>query len=188
MRRPIRWITETAAMLAMLIALQWVGSMIPAPTFKQLITGSCVNAVLAITVLTVGYSSGITVALVSPVFAFLLNIAPNIVTVVPIMIGNVCFVLLLRLLYSRALWRQITALATAAVSKFAVLYVLVVKVICDLAAPDLLGKKVGDSVVLAPKMLKMLPAMFSWTQLVTALIGGTVALLIRPVLRKALRE
>lgn len=188
MKRPIRWITETAAMLAMLIALQWAGSMIPAPAVKQLITGSCVNAVLAITVLTVGYSGGITVALVSPVFAFLLNIAPNIVTVVPIMLGNVCFVVLLRLLYNKALWRQIVALAAAAMAKFVILYVLVVKVICDLAAPELLGKKVGDTIVLAPKMLTVLPGMFSWLQLVTALIGGTLALLIFPTVRKALRK
>ena len=52
----------------------------------------------------------------------------------------------------------------------------------------LLGKKLGDIVVLAPPMLKMLPTMFAWPQLFTALIGGAVALLITPVLRKALHK
>ena len=52
----------------------------------------------------------------------------------------------------------------------------------------LLGKKLGDIVVLAPPMLKMLPTMFAWPQLFTALIGGAVALLITPVLRKALHR
>ena len=42
--------------------------------------------------------------------------------------------------------------------------------------------------VLAPPMLKMLPTMFAWPQLFTALIGGAVALLITPVLRKALHK
>jgi len=63
-----------------------------------------------------------------------------------------------------------------------------VEVICGLAKGALLGKKVGTAVVLAPKMLKLLPGMFTWPQLFTALIGGAVALLIAPVLRKALRK
>jgi uncharacterized membrane protein YeaQ/YmgE (transglycosylase-associated protein family) len=71
---------------------------------------------------------------------------------------------------------------------FGVLYLLVVKVICGLASGALLGKKLGEVVVLAPPMLKMLPTMFAWPQLFTALIGGAVALLITPVLRKALHK
>jgi hypothetical protein len=37
-------------------------------------------------------------------------------------------------------------------------------------------------------MLKALPATFSWPQLITALIGGAVALAMVPALRKALRK
>jgi hypothetical protein len=190
MNKKIRWITETAAMLALLICLQWVGSFVPNQLTKQLITGTCVNAVLAVTVLFVGMSSGITIAVISPVFAFLLGIAPNIITVVPIMVGNVCFVVVLRLLTGKAVWEQITALVAAAVGKFGVLYILVVKIICEVLAKDLLGKKIGQTVVLGPKMLlpEMLPLMFSWPQLVTALAGGTIALLIVPALRKALHK
>ena len=188
MNKKIRWITETAAMLALLICLQWVGSFVPEQLTKQLITGTCVNAVLAITVLFVGMSSGITVAVISPVCAFLFNIAPNLITVVPIMLGNVCFVVLLRLLMNKAVWRQVAALIAAAAVKFAVLYVLVVKIVCGVASGALLGKKLGEKVLLAPPMLKMLPTMFAWPQLVTALIGGTLALLIVPTLKKALRK
>ena len=72
--------------------------------------------------------------------------------------------------------------------KFGVLYLLVVQVVCGLAKGALLGKKLGGVVVLAPKMLQVLPAMFTWPQLFTALIGGAVALLIVPVLRKALHK
>ena len=183
MNKKIRWITETAVMLALLIALQAVTK-----PMGQLVTGSCVNAILAITVLLVGMSSGITVALISPVFAFLFGIAPNIVTVIPIMIGNVCFVVLLRLIAGKALWTQPVALVAAAGVKFGVLYLLVVKVICGIASGSLLGKKVGETVVLALPMLEKLPAMFTWPQLITALIGGAVALLITPVLRKAMNK
>jgi Trk-type K+ transport system membrane component len=125
------------------------------------------------------------------VCAFLLGIAPNFVTVLPIMIGNVCFVVLLKLIAGESFkpyWRQPVALIVAAAVKFGMLYFLVVVVICGLASGALLGQKIGEIVVLAPPMLEMLPAMFTWPQLITALIGGAVALLITPVLKKALHK
>jgi hypothetical protein len=186
MKKKTLWLTETAVMLALLITLQALTK-----PLGQLVTGSCVNAVLAIAVLLIGMSSGITVAVISPVCAYLLGIAPNFVTVLPIMIGNVCFVVLLRLIAGKShkpVWKQPVALISAAGVKFGVLYLLVVKVICGVASGALLGKKLGDIVVLAPPMLKLLPTMFAWPQLFTALIGGAVALLIAPLLRKALRR
>lgn len=186
MRKKLLWITETAVMLALLVALQAITK--PA---GQLVTGSFVNIVLAVTVLVAGMSSGITVAVISPVLAYLLGIAPNFVTILPIMLGNVCFVVLLRLIagpHHKPIWRQPVALVTAATVKFGVLYLLVVKVICGIASGALLGKKLGEVVVLAPPMLEKLPGMFTWAQLFTALIGGAVALLIAPVLRKALHK
>lgn len=186
MNKKIKTITQTAAMLALLICLQWVGSMMP-DTVKQIVTGTFVNCVLAVTVLLVGMYGGITVALISPICAFLLGIAPNLVTVVPIMIGNTCYVVLLKLLMGKT-WRQPVALVAAAAVKFGVLYLLVVKVICGLASGALLGKKLGDTVVLAPPMLKMLPVMFTWPQLITALTGGTLALLIVPVVKRGIKN
>lgn len=186
MKKKTLWLTETAVMLALLITLQALTK-----PLGQLVTGSCVNAVLAIAVLLIGMSSGITVAVISPVCAYLLGIAPNFVTVLPIMIGNVCFVVLLRLIAGKShkpVWKQPVALISAAGMKFGVLYLLVVKVICGVASGALLGKKLGDIVVLAPPMLKLLPTMFAWPQLFTALIGGAVALLIATVLRKALHR
>lgn len=186
MNKKVLWITETAVMLALLVALQAVTK-----PLGQLVTGSCVNAVLAITVLLTGLSGGITVALVSPIFAFLFGIAPNFITVLPIMLGNVCYVVLLKLIAGKTwkpVWRQPVALIAAAGVKFGVLYLLVVQVICGLAKGALLGKKLGGIVLLAPPMLKMLPSMFAWPQLFTALIGGALALLITPVLRKALHR
>ena len=186
MNKNIRWITETAVMLALLVSLQALTK-----AMGQFVTGSFVNAILAITVLVAGLSSGITVALISPVMAFLLGIAPNIVTVIPIMIANVCYVAILYMLAGKrntALWKKPVALVTASAAKFGVLYLLVVKVICGIASGSLLGKKVGKTIVLAPPMLKKLPVMFTWPQLITALIGGAVALSIAPVLRKALKK
>lgn len=186
MNKKIRWITETAVLLALLVVLQALTK-----GFGQLVTGSCVNALLAVAVLIGGLGSGLTIALISPVLAFVLGIAPNFVTVLPIMVGNACYVTILHLILGKSLkpvWKQAAALAAAAAVKFSVLYVLVVEVVCGVASGALLGKKLGSVVVLAPPMLQKLPAMFTWPQLFTALIGGAAALLIVPVLKKALRK
>ncbi|MBR4864232.1 MAG: hypothetical protein IKU07_06630 [Oscillospiraceae bacterium] len=186
MSKKIRYITETAVLLALLVALQAVTK-----PLGQLVTGSCVNAVLAVAALFTGLGGGLTIALISPVCAFLLGIAPNFVTVLPIMLGNAIYVTLLYVIAGREgkrFWRQPVAVAVAAGAKFALLYLLVVKVICGVASGALLGKKLGDIVVLAPPMLNMLPTTFAWPQLFTALIGGAAALLLVPVLRKALHR
>ena len=178
MKSKALWVTQTAVMLALLIVLQWLTK-----PLGQIVTGSCVNAVLAVTVLLAGLSSGVTVALLSPMFAYLLGIAPQILTVPAIMVGNTVFVVLLRLLWGKAIWKSVLGLLAAAVSKFAILYVLVTYVICGLLAQPLLAQG-----LLKEPMLKALPTTFSTPQLVTALIGGAVALLIVPVLKKALRK
>ena len=181
MKTKIRWITETAIMLALLVTLQALTK-----PFGQLVTGSCVNAVLAVSALVGGLSCGLTVALVSPVLAFLLGIAPQILTVPAIMVGNCVFVVLLHLLADRTgknLVKQAIALVVSAAAKFAALYIIVVKLICGLLSESLLA-----SGALKAPMLKALPATFSYPQLITALIGGAVALAIVPLLRKALHK
>ena len=181
MNNKIRWIAETAILLALLVTLQAVTK-----GFGQLVTGSCVNAVLAVAVLVGGLASGLVVALVSPVLAFLLGIAPQILTVSAIMVGNSVYVVLLCLVADKSgknLLRQIGAWLLAAAVKAAVLYLLVAKLICGVLADRLLAAG-----TLKEPMLKALPATFSWPQLFTALIGGAVALLIVPVLRKALHR
>ena len=181
MNKKIRWITETAVMLALLVSLQALTK-----PMGQLVTGSCVNAVLAVSALVGGLSCGLTVALISPILAFLLGIAPQILTVPAIMVGNSVFVVLLSLLADKSgrnIAKQIIAWLVSAAAKFASLYAIVVWLICGVLSESLLA----SGVMKAP-MLKALPATFSWPQLFTALIGGAVALLIVPVLRKALHK
>ena len=191
MHKRILWITETAVMLALLLCLQWLGSWIPTPLIKQLVTGTMVNCVLAVTALVAGRSSGITVALISPLFAYLLSISQVITSVPLIMAGNVCYVLLLSLILGKSMkpvWKQPVALATAAVTKFGVLYLLGVKLVGGLMFDTLNGKMLAGEALMSQKVLMQLTNMFAWPQLVTALIGGAVSLLIVPVLRKALHK
>ena len=181
MSKKIRWITETAVMLALLVCLQALTK-----PMGQMVTGSCVNAILAVSALVGGLGCGLVVALCSPVLAFLLGIAPQVLTVPAIMVGNTVFVVLLSLLADKSgkkLIRQCAAWITAAAAKFAALYAVVVWLICGVLSENLLAAG-----LMKPPMLKALPATFSWPQLVTALIGGAVALLITPVLRKALHK
>lgn len=181
MNKKIRWITETAVLLALLVSLQALTK-----PMGQLVTGSCVNAILAVAALVGGMASGITVALISPVLAFLLGIAPQPLTVPAIMVGNTVYVVLLSLLADKTgkSWlRQVIALAVAAAAKFAALYGIVVGLICGVLSETLLA----SGAMKAP-MLTALPVTFSWPQLFTALVGGAVALLMVPVLKKALHR
>lgn len=181
MRKKLLWITETAIMLALLVTLQALTK-----PMGQLVTGSCVNAVLAVSALVGGLSCGLTVAVISPVLAYLLGIAPQILTVPAIMVGNAVYVVLLSVLADKTgknIVKQVTAWVAAAAAKFAALYAIVVLLICGVLSERLLA----SGIMKAP-MLKALPATFSWPQLLTALIGGAVALLIVPVLRKALHK
>ena len=165
------WLVRTALMIALLVILQSATK-----AGGQFLTGSCVNAVLAVTVLTCGIASGLTVALISPFMAFLLGIGPALVYIAPaIAVGNAVFVLLLHLLYKKAIWRQIVGLLVAATSKFAALYLLVSVLLCSILP-------------LKPMQIKTFQAMFSWPQFVTALIGGAVALSIVPVIKKAIKR
>ena len=176
----ILWITRTGILMALLITLQW-GTSFTQAFAGQYITGSCVNAVLAVAVLAAGLWSGVTVALLSPFCAFLLGIGPKLVQIVPgIAAGNLVFVLVLYFLIGakkQPAIRQAAGLAAAAVAKFGTLYLLVVKLIVPAMAASL-----------KPQQIVTFSTMFSFPQLITAAIGGTIALLILPVIRKAIQK
>ncbi len=171
MKKRILWVTETAVMLALLTVLQWA-----AKPLGQIVTGSCVNAVLAVSVLLGGLWCGLTVALVSPFCAFLLGIGPQLLPIIPaIALGNSVFSLLLHVLYRDELRHRALAWIAAAAGKSAVLYLVVVQLLCRVLP-------------LKQPQIDTFTAMFSVPQLVTALIGGAVALAVTPVLKKALKK
>ena len=180
------WITRTGVLLALLLALQW--ATLGTKAFAgQYITGSLVNCVLAVSALTAGLSSGLVIALLSPIFAYLLGIAPQLVVVPAIMAGNCALVLVLWAVGrgDAPMWRKAVAVVLAAVCKFVVLYLLVVQVICGVGASFLLGQSFFGAPVLLQPMIQALPLTFSWPQLITALIGGTLGVLVSRILGRA---
>lgn len=179
-RQRILWITRTGVLLALLIALQWITAGTQAFA-GQYITGACVNCVLAVAALFGGLWSGVIVALLSPFCAFLLGIGPQLIQIVPvIVVGNLAFVICLYILVGSkkpGILRQAGGLLASAVVKFGLLYLGVV---------HLLIPVMGEA--LKEPQIKKFTAMFSWPQLVTALLGGTAALLILPLLKRAIKE
>lgn len=166
MKNSVKMLVRTAVLLALLVVLQSVTK-----AGGQFVTGSCVNAVLAVSAWMLGPWWALAVALVSPFAAFLLGIGPQLIAIVPaIAVGNAVYVLLLsraKTARQRPVWA-----AVGAVCKFAALEVLVVQVLCRVLP-------------LAEKQVATFSAMFSWPQLVTAAIGAVIALVIVPVLKKA---
>lgn len=173
MNKKTLWLTQTAVMLALLITLQWLTK-----PFSQFVTGSCVNAVLAVAVLMGGFWSGAAVAVVSPFVAFMFGIGPQLLPIVPaIAAGNLVFVGALHLIHGPApkLLGKVLAWLGASFGKFAMLYLLVVQLLCQVLP-------------LKQRQIDTFTNMFSLPQLVTALIGGGIAILIVPVLKKALHK
>ena len=171
MKNKTLWLVRTALLIAILIVLQSVTK--PA---GQFVTGSCVNAVLAVSVLLCGLPSGLTVALISPFMAFVLGIGPQLIYIVPaIAVGNAVLVVLLHLLYKEKILRRVIALLVAATAKLTMLYLLVSVLLCNVLP-------------LKPPQIANFQAMFSWPQLVTALIGGAVAMVIVPTVKKAIKK
>jgi hypothetical protein len=169
------WLTRTAIFVALLVMMQFLTSLFG----NQFVTGSVVNLILILSVLLSGTASGLTVAIGSPIFAFMVGVGPVFPPVIPFMIlGNIALVLVWYAMSKpgariKAVY-FLTPIVAAAV-KFIVLYTGIVLI----AIPYLL--------YLTEPQTAMISLMFSYPQLITALIGGVIALAIAPPLRKALK-
>ncbi len=171
---------NTAVITALLLCLQWAGSLLPDPLAGQLVTGTCINCILALAAhLDIG--TGIAVAMTAPVFACLLRIGQDAITVAPVIVGNLSYIALLTCICAGntcPVWRWGAAVISAAGVKFLVLYLLVIKVICG----------IGSQALIAPSTLKTLPSMFAWPQFISGIVGGAVACLLCPVIEKTLHR
>lgn len=174
LRKRTLWLTRTAVLLAVLIVLQWTTK-----PLGQIVTGSCVNGVLAIAALCAGLPSALCVAVLSPILAFLLGIGPAFFPLTPVIAaGNCVYVLIIWALAGKASAKipaMVLGAAVAACAKAAVLYLLVVQVVCRFAS-------------LAPKQVETFTTMFSLPQLTTALIGGAVAVAVAIPVKHALKR
>jgi hypothetical protein len=176
----IIYMTQTAVMLALLIGVQFVTR-----SFGQFVTGSMVNLILLVSVFIIGIYGGITIAILSPILAFLAGIGPAFIQIIPfIAIGNTLFVAIAWIISKASISNSnkkdimisSIGLIAASVSKFLFLLFGLVTI----ALPLIPGIKEKQAAVIG--------ASFSWPQLVTALIGSMLAMIIIPQLKKALKN
>ena len=177
MNSKVKWITRSAAAIALIIVAQ----LTTAPLKQQLLTGSLVNLILALSTLLFGFGTGAAAAVVSPFIAYLLGINAQIMVVPAIAAGNLIYVLVISLLtknlkdrISEEAVRNMTSVAVAAIFKFALQYLLIVRWI----APSFLPEKAQA----------VMSVNFGVMQLVTACIGGAIACIISPLIRKAIKD
>ena len=179
-KNKVLWITRTALFIAILIVFQSLSA-----SFGQIVTGSLVNLVLVTAALSGGLWSGLTVAAISPFFAFVLGIGPKLIQLIPfIALGNIVYVLVVALVVklfhaennSMLFVGGLTGVVVGALLKFATLYLGVIKVFIPL---------MGDG--LKQPQVETFTKMFSTPQLITALIGGVVAIPIAMAVRKILK-
>jgi len=152
----IRWISRTAILLAIALVFQMGG-------FPQFITGPLVNTVLYLAAMIVGWQGGLIIGIFTPVIAAMRGILPPPLTpLIPfIALGNAMLVILFFLLKSK---HKIAGIIIASVTKFLVL----------VSAVNLL-------VQVPPAIAQMM----SFPQLVSALAGGFIALLIINIFKRA---
>ncbi len=174
MNNKVLWITRTAALTALLIVMQAA----TASLGNTLVTGSIVNLILIVSVMTCGVSTGITVGIISPVFAKIFGIGPFWSLIPFIIVGNIVLIILWHLIGNcktkKIKLSYVIAMIVAAGAKFLVLYLGIVK----LAIPVFLK--------LPEQKASVISNIFSIPQLITALIGGALALIILPVLKRAI--
>jgi len=173
--------TLTAILLALLIAGQFLLSLIGAP-LSQYFVGTWVNLIIATTALVIGWPYALSLALLSPFVAFFLGLAPPFIEITPfIALGNGIFAMLMHLsgkIKSPARFRIPISLFGVAVSAFAkagFMYVTIVLLILP-------------TLPLSAPQMAIYGAVFSLNQLPTALIGGGLAIAVSWPLKQALAQ
>lgn len=178
------WLTRTALALALVVLSQFIGKMIPAGavilgpvSVGQIITGSLVNLMLIMSVLLIDIKAGVTVGILSAILATLLGIGPIFPIITPaIAAGNAILVIIVGLGYNASQGKnlgRLAGIALGAVAKCGFLWYTVPKLFAFI--PEI-----------KPPQAVALGIMFSWPQLITAMIGGLIAMAIYPVVKKAI--
>jgi hypothetical protein len=173
----LKWITRSAAAIALIVVAQYV----TAPLKQQLLTGSLVNLILALTTLLFGWGAGAAAAVVSPFIAYLLGINAQILVVPAIAAGNLTYVLIIALLAKKLNGKlnpemigNFISVAVAALCKFVIQYLLIVKWIAPSYLPE--------------KAQAVMSVNFGVMQLITACIGGALACLLYPLVSKGIKN
>lgn len=167
----VKLMTRTAIILALTIVFQTMGRYIPLGPNSNFIVGPLVNACLLIAAATVGLWGGAVIAVAAPLTSILTTHSPIVAFLLPfspvVAAGNFVLVLCFYLLMKK---NKIAGIIAGSILKFALLYAGVYLFL--------------SFIKIAPKLATTVYFLFGWPQLVTALIGGAVALIVIKALGK----
>ena len=178
MNKQTLFITQTGVMIAILLCTQFLTR-----PFSQFVTGSLVNLILLLTLFLVGRAGGIIVAMLSPFLAVFIGMGPAFIQIVPFMaVGNAILVIVASFVGNHIAVGKVKdiiitsiGLIGASVSKFLFLWLGLVIVFLPLI-PGIKEQQIA-----------VISVAFSWPQLITALIGSGLAMMLVPLLKRALK-
>lgn len=158
-------LTRTGVLLALTLAIQLL-------KLPQLITGTGINALLLITLMTVGPIQAITIGVITPLVALMVGIMkPPMAPALPfIMLANAVIILVFHTFRNK---NKYLGMVAAGFCKFVVLFG---------------ATKLVLSSILPPPIAEKLAVTFGITQFFTALAGGILALIIVPMIKNYLKE
>ncbi|MBP2653665.1 MAG: hypothetical protein H6Q73_1234 [Firmicutes bacterium] len=154
-------LVRAALLLTLTLLFQWLRFLIPLPTLSNFITGTLVNACLAIAVEMVGLYLAAIIGVIAPIVAYSQGILPLPIFILPIAIANFIYVAVLKI---GVTWRRSLFAIVAAVLKALVLYLMFAWLLVLLKVET--------------KMATALLFAMGWPQLVTAFLGVTLATLV----------
>lgn len=180
MKQQILRITITAIFLALLIAGQLLFGLIGAP-LAQYFVGSWVNLILALAALVIGWPYAVSLGLISPFVALLVGIAPPFIEIIPLIaLANAMFGLIIFFINKikvKATLQPLIAVGSvilATVIKVGLMYITIVAWLLP-------------ALGIPPVQRSLLSAVYSINQLPTAIIGGSLAIIVAIPVKQALR-
>ena len=154
-------LTRTGLLLALTLVFQSLRFLIPLPPWMStFLIGSLVNAALLVALQALGLRSALLIACVTPVVAWLQQLLPLPVFILPVALGNSLYIWLFSRL--RRAGPEWLAVGSAALGKAAFFF---------LAFRGLLSM-----LELPPALSAAILFVMGWPQLVTGLVGGFIAI------------
>jgi hypothetical protein len=154
-------LTRTGLLLALTLVFQSLRFLIPLPPrMSTFLIGSLVNAALLIALLALGMRSALLIACVTPVVAWLQQLLPLPVFILPVAVGNSLYIWLFSRL--RRAGPEWLAVGSAALGKAAFFFLAFRGLLSVLELP--------------PALSTAILFVMGWPQLVTGLVGGFIAI------------
>lgn len=186
MKITTKQLAQTALLLAICIASQFFKN------FSVYITGPIVNTIIIIAVLAVSLYSGLLISIVAPITAFFIASSPimaGIPLMIPtIMLGNCALAVGTWFFQNKCKFNGHLAvgLGLSSCVKAAIMGILVVLVLLPLFGDNIASHLPKPEAL--PKVLATAKITFSVTQLITALTGSVLAMIIWVPLKKYLKN